>query len=988
MRPAKLLRSSFPTALPRVHPGRRGLVIALVLLASLLLSAGSVLGQSAPSVTGVEVTSDAGDDNTYFLGETITITVTFSEAVNVTGTPQLKIDMDPADWGTKVVDYAGGSGTASLTFDHEVIQPNYSTQGIAVLANSLALNGGTIRSSSGVNAALTHTGLGHDPEHKVDWRQSPPALTVTGVDVTSAPSSGDTYALGEIITVTVTFSEAVNVTGTPQISIDMDPADWGTKVVDYASGSGTAGLTFDHTVVEPNLSRQGIAVLANSLTLNGGTIMSAVSQTNADLAHAGRGHDPAHKVDWQQSPSESDCGDAPPENVVAIRGDSGIVVSWTTPDAVGQCRLTGFLVTVEWSEGGLTAVSELTALPAETTVTVPDLGLDDYEITVYAQYEERPRTSYHHVPATCTIQLTVVSDFDNGVSGSWTTSHDTCESSFRIQHRKPGRTAWDESHSVPRPGVERAFLYGGLDPVQYEFRVQTTDEHGVIHNSNSATVMVLQDAAAGMAVGRPENVRVEIHPLESGLFVWWDDPLSIPSGKTVSGFYVEYQLATASPTSAWTRVVRNVGTLQVAPPRLDAPVVLIPSDRNFLGPLVVENAVLDDPNTPANEAAPAVLHGLAGLQKDTAYRVRVLTELTDTSDSTNKTTVASNYTDPVVVRHEPLSLWWQDNTPSYNPNIGRIFLTGASNHISTSAICNINGALIDCPPGTLVSLSVSGGGTYTISATGVMTSSTGSIGKSTVVIPSDTAGKNAVAGSQVSQNYFASGSDDTMYVRWQKVGRAASLFESYLIQTRKSGGDWVTTVVDKNKADARHGLSNWIDYELSADELKNCHSGLDPAPLAACQAESASGEYEVRIRIRTAVGTGASRREIDGPSTVALSRTVGGGRSGIVTDERIDHTGAGSLRVSWEPTETLPDNVYGYRVRWRLADDPGATWQTRDIFPRKYLRSCSFTSCSNPRSVDLTGLQSGKHYIITVAVFDADGEGISVRAGGRHAAPD
>ena len=597
------------------------------------------------------------------------------------------------------------------------------------------------------------------------------------------------------------------------------------------------------------------------------------------------------------------CGDGTPENVVAIRGDNGIVVSWTAPAAVDGCSLTGFRVSVEWSEGGLTAVSQLSALPAETTVTVPDLGLADYEITVSAKYEERPRVAYHHVPATCTIHLTIVSDFDNGVTGSWTTSHDTCESSFRIQHRKPGRTAWDDSHSVPRAGVERAFLYGGLDPVQYEFRVQTTDEHGVIHNSNGATVMVLQDAAAGMAVGRPENVRVEIHPLESGLFVWWDDPLSIPSGKTVSGFYVEYQLATASPTSAWTRVVRNVGTLQVAPPRLDAQVVLIPSDRNFLGPLVVENAVLDDPNTPANEAAPAVLHGLAGLQKDTAYRVRVLTELTDTSDSTNKTTVASNYTDPVVVRHEPLSLWWQDNTPSYNPNIGRIFLTGASNHISTSSICNINGALIDCPPGTLVSLNVAGGGTYTISATGVMTSSTGSIGESTVVIPSDTAGKNAVAGSQVSQNYFASGSDDTMYVRWQKVGRAASLFESYLIQTRKSGGDWVTTVVDKNKADARHGLSNWIDYELSADELKNCHSGLDPAPLAVCQAESASGEYEVRIRIRTAVGTGASRREIDGPSTVALSRTVGGGRSGIVTDERTDHTGAGSLRVSWEPTE-------------------------------------------------------------------------------------
>ena len=227
-----------------------------------------------------------------------------------------------------------------------------------------------------------------------------------------------------------------------------------------------------------------------------------------------------------------------------------------------------------------------------------------------------------------------------------------------------------------------------------------------------------------------------------------------------------------------------------------------------------------------------------------------------------------------------------------------------------------------------------------------------------------------------------------MYVRWKKVGKAASHFESYLVQTKKAGGDWVTTVVEKTEADDRHGMSDWIDYELSADELRNCHSGLDATQLAACRANSASGEYEVRIRVRAAVGTGASRRELDGPSTVVCLRTVGGGRSGIVTNDRIDHIGTGKLRVSWEVPETLPDNVYGYRVRWRLADDPGAAWQTRDIFPRKYLRSCSYTSCSNPRSVDLTGLQSGKRYIITVAVFDADGEGISVRAGGRHAAPD
>ncbi len=297
---------------------RRLPALFLVLLAALLalMPGPAALAQGAPSVTGVEVTSDAGDDDTYALGETITVTVTFSEAVDVTGTPQLKIDMDPAEWGTKVVDYASGSGTASLTFDHEVVEPNYSTQGIALLENSLALNGGTVRSStSGDNAALAHTGLEHDPEHKVNWQLSPGAPWVTEVEVTSDAGDDDTYLLGETITVTVTFSETVNVTGAPQLKIDMDPADWGTKVVDYESGSGTAALTFDHEVVEPNYSTQGIAVLENSLALNGGTIKSASSDTDATLTHTGLDHDPEHKVDWQRSqPNRAPVVDTEAEN--------------------------------------------------------------------------------------------------------------------------------------------------------------------------------------------------------------------------------------------------------------------------------------------------------------------------------------------------------------------------------------------------------------------------------------------------------------------------------------------------------------------------------------------------------------------------------------------------------------------------------------------------------------------------------------------------
>ena len=186
---------------------------ALLVLALVALLLGPTLTQAqnpAPTVTDVAVTSDAGDDDTYLLGDVIHITLTFSEAVNVTGSPRLKIDMDPADWGEKPAAYESGDGTARLTFTHTVVEPNYSTQGIAVLENSLELNGGSIKSAaSDTDAELSHDGLDHDANHKVDWRRSPETTpTVSAVSITSDAGDDDTYLLGETIRVTLTFSEA------------------------------------------------------------------------------------------------------------------------------------------------------------------------------------------------------------------------------------------------------------------------------------------------------------------------------------------------------------------------------------------------------------------------------------------------------------------------------------------------------------------------------------------------------------------------------------------------------------------------------------------------------------------------------------------------------------------------------------------------------------------------------------------------------------
>ena len=263
----------------------------------------------APAVSGVAVTSDAGDDNIYVIGDTIQVTLTFSEGVDVTGAPRLKIKMDP-DWGEFWADYESGGGTSELVFAYRVAEPNTSPRGIAVLEHSLELNGGGVRSAdTQTNANLWHRGLDHDPKHKVDWRLPPGSPLVSGVAVSSDPATGDTYTLGETIRVTLTFSAAVNVTGTPRLKIKMG-ANWGENWATYRSGSGGSRLVFDYRVAEPDTSPQGIAVLARTLQLNGGTIRSVNTQTDAHLWHPGLDHDPNHKVDWQRTgdcPGQGGC---------------------------------------------------------------------------------------------------------------------------------------------------------------------------------------------------------------------------------------------------------------------------------------------------------------------------------------------------------------------------------------------------------------------------------------------------------------------------------------------------------------------------------------------------------------------------------------------------------------------------------------------------------------------------------------------------------
>ena len=143
------------------------------------------------------VTSAPGPDNAYAIGDDIEITVTFSAAVTVTGQPQLALSIGQQP---RTATYDGGSGAAAVVFAYTVVE-NDQGDAVAIGADAITLNGGTISNStdSDVAADLSHDSQSAD--HRVDGvRPSLGSAAVDGaaltltygeeLDGTSVPATG------------------------------------------------------------------------------------------------------------------------------------------------------------------------------------------------------------------------------------------------------------------------------------------------------------------------------------------------------------------------------------------------------------------------------------------------------------------------------------------------------------------------------------------------------------------------------------------------------------------------------------------------------------------------------------------------------------------------------------------------------------------------------------------------------------------------------
>ena len=240
---------------------------------SLAANKAIVVDAVVPTVSSVNSSTANGS---YKAGQAISLQVNFSEAVTVTGSPTLTLETGASD---AVVNYVSGSGTSSLTFTYTISSGETSADLDCQSSSALSLNGGTITDVAGNNATLTvatGSGTANSLANNKALVVDTTAPTIT--NVTSSTANGS-YRAGQSVSIRVTFSEAVTVTGTPQLTLETGASD---AVVNYASGTGTSTLTFTYSITAGHTASDLDYISTSALALNSGTIRDAATN-NATL---------------------------------------------------------------------------------------------------------------------------------------------------------------------------------------------------------------------------------------------------------------------------------------------------------------------------------------------------------------------------------------------------------------------------------------------------------------------------------------------------------------------------------------------------------------------------------------------------------------------------------------------------------------------------------------------------------------------------------
>ena len=421
-----------------------------------------------PAVSSIALTSSPGADKTYAIGDDVTATITFSEAVDVTGSPQLTLLFGTAE---KTASCTAATNTTTMACSYTVVANDSATTGVGIKANSLVLNSGTIYAtgSTSTTATLTHSELALQSDHLVDGIR--PTLVTTGTDAPRTSADGTAVIL--------TFSENLGSWSRSNVKLFVD----GTTTVAHSTGT-LSGRTTTITLTTAVLSTSGPLTVEleaeavtdwvgnHSVALPATTVLSRVqtspSAPTSLTATPAPDATPQLAVDLTWTAPAYDGGSAITSHQYRYNRNSGSFGGWTTIDdsAANGANATSFTVK------GLSAINNIATTFTFEVRAVNANGNSD---------ESDPATAIIRVPAALTVDTTAG---DRQIEMNWTTPDNNGSAILRYQYAVTNLSTNTDVVSINTniPGSDAdttTFTVTGLtNGVPYDLRIRAVNSIG------------------------------------------------------------------------------------------------------------------------------------------------------------------------------------------------------------------------------------------------------------------------------------------------------------------------------------------------------------------------------------------------------------------------------------------------------------------------------------------------------------------------------
>ena len=439
---------------------------------------------TSPEVSSLAISSNPGSDRTYAAGDEIEVTVTFSETVEVEGTPQVRLRVGSR---TRTANYLRGPDTAALVFGYEVADGDEDTDGVSIEAGRIALNGGTIEDEGDNPAELDHEAVAPQAGHKVDGVR--PAFVSAAVDGTS---------------LTLTYGEALDEGSRPA------PGDF-TVEVSSSNGRTVAGISVSGRVVALTLNpavEHGDTGIRVSYTPDTNPIRDvvgndALGRSSQSVTNTTGAPNTAPEI---TSPSSFDVR----ENQVLVRR---LVARDTDPGD----EVTGWAIVGGADQGQFTITSDTGDLSFRTAPDFEAPGDNEYAVTV----EVRSGTGARQLEMeqTITVQVTdereppgvpeaptFLGETSDSLQVSWSEPDNTgpAISDYDVQYREKGTERFtDGEHEGPGLSLRLDALEPGT---VYEMQVRATNDEGTSDWSESGEGMTVTPLIVQMTTGLPPPV--------------------------------------------------------------------------------------------------------------------------------------------------------------------------------------------------------------------------------------------------------------------------------------------------------------------------------------------------------------------------------------------------------------------------------------------------------------------------------------------------